>query len=102
MAQNGTMTGKAREVRVRAACPRCGDVSVLLSGLRLVVAGDEVRYEFHCPSCRNTIDRMADEPAQRVLARNQVEVTSQGLAEELREAKLAAGFADDPDHPGPQ
>lgn len=83
-------------IRVQVPCPHCGEVRVPLAELRLVVeSGHDAHYRFQCPSCEQTVARPADVHIQRVLARNEVEVTAPELAEELRDAGFEPDAVDD-------
>ena len=46
--------------RIRAKCPRCGDVEFGVESIVVVgEAGSESHYRFVCPACTESVSRMA-------------------------------------------
>ncbi|MDX1620038.1 MAG: hypothetical protein R3320_03550 [Nitriliruptorales bacterium] len=68
--------------RIRATCPRCGEIDLRPKDIELEVVRSEVgeiadgsRYSFACPDCADTVIKPADERIASLLRSGGVSVT---------------------------
>jgi hypothetical protein len=81
---------------IRVSCPSCGAVDLTPADIRLTVVqaedvpvGPESRYDFHCPSCAERVEKPADERIARLLSTG-------GVPVEIIEPTIGLGHPEDP------
>jgi hypothetical protein len=82
---------------IKATCPTCGDVDLKPRDITVVVApaAGWANYQFSCPTCQESITKVADDEVVTLLRGAGVRVEKLQIPAEALELRLGPPLADD-------